>query len=48
MLSVQQFLTKNGMTRMIFLVSLDEKVLKGKRFADMEVVKQKIKKRQKL
>ena len=53
-LSVQQFLTKNGMTPVphppkspnltqseFFFVSPDEKVLKGKHFADVEEEKQK-------
>ena len=52
-LSVQQFFTKNGLmpvcyppyspnlTLSDFFVSLHEKVLKGKRFADVEEVKQK-------
>ena len=53
-LTVQQFLTKNGMTPVphspyshdlapndFFFVSLGEKVLKGKCFADMEKMKQK-------
>jgi hypothetical protein len=53
-LSVQQFLTKNGMTQLLqppyspdlapcefFLFPLMKKVLKGKRFADVEEVKKK-------
>ena len=54
MLSIQQFLTQNGMTPMphppihpispqvtFIFVSPDEKVFKGKLFADVEEVKQK-------
>ena len=55
MLSVQQFLTKNGMIRVpypsyspklalrdFFLFPWMKKVLKGKHFADVEEVKQKM------
>ena len=53
-LSVQQFLIKHSMTsrphppyspispQVTFFVSLDEKVLKGKHFAEVEEVKQKM------